>query len=99
MRDHKFIDSVVNALMSYNHQDYINDINELITLNQFNDAITLELTSICNILDGYLNTMHVNNNNTAYLVTYKHNLKTHIHNIMRQNNGYECCKKLLCENN
>jgi hypothetical protein len=86
-REHKFVEKVVSAMITYNHKEYLLDINELITLNEYGDDITLVLMSLYNQLDSNLNTDRYD----------KNQLKTFIYKLLTYNNGYECCKKLLCE--
>jgi hypothetical protein len=86
-REHKFVEKVVTTIIAYNHKEYLIDINELITLNQYGDEISLLLMNLYVELSDNLNTGRYD----------KNKLKTFIYKILTYNNGYECCKSLLCE--
>ena len=96
MRNHKLVHSVVEKMIEYNHQFYIDDIQELSTSRQFNNNINSYLTQIANILSTHLNT----NNNQNNIPNYNNNLiaslKSYIYMILDNHNGLECCNKLLC---
>ncbi len=86
-REHKFVENVVTKIITYNHKEYLTDINELITLNEYGDEVTLVLMSLYFELDNNLNTE-----------TYdKNKLKTIVYKLLTYNNGFECCKNLLCD--
>jgi len=95
MRNHKFVEKVVNKMIEYNNRFYIEDINELIIINQFGNDITLYLTNIVNILQNVVNNNNNENNNNN--TSIKNALKLYIFRIIALNNGIECCNKLICE--
>jgi hypothetical protein len=86
-REHKFVENVVTKMITYNHKEYLMDVNELITLNEYGEEITLVLMSLYVELGDSLNTGRYD----------KNKLKTFIYKILTYNNGFECCKSLLCE--
>lgn len=93
MRNHRLVNSVVEKMIEYNHQYYINDIQELATSMQFNNNINNCLTQIANILSTQIN---LNNNQTNILnINLVSSLKSYIYMIL-DNNGLECCNKLMC---
>ncbi len=96
MRNHRFTEEVAKFMIDYNHNFYINDIRELVSINQYGDDISVYLTNIIEILERHLNSL--NNNNTTFsslLFTYKRALKTNIYRILEDRNGIECCNKLI----
>lgn len=102
MRNHKLVQLVVEKMLEYNHQYYIDDIIELSTSRQFNNNINNYLSQIANILNTHLNSNNSNQNNTQNNVNYTSNLisslKSYIYMILDNNNGIECCNKLICIN-
>lgn len=96
MRNHRLVHSVVEKMIEYNHQYYIDDIQELSTSRQFNNNINSYLTQIANILSTHLNTNNNQTNIPNYNINLIASLKSYIYMILDNNNGLECCNKLIC---
>jgi hypothetical protein len=102
MRNHKFVEQVAQAMITYNNTFYIEDINELIVNNIYGNDISTYLTNIINILNGMINNnnniyqTNINNlnNNTTII---KNALKMYIIRILNLNNGYDILRQLICE--
>lgn len=102
MRNHKFVEQVAQAMITYNNTFYIEDINELIINNIYGNDISTYLTNIINILNGMINNnnniyqTNINNlnNNTTII---KNALKMYIIRILNFNNGYDILRQLICE--
>lgn len=102
MRNHKFVEQVAQAMITYNNTFYIEDINELIINNIYGDDISTYLTNIINILNGMINNnnniyqTNINNlnNNTTII---KNALKMYIIRILNFNSGYDILRQLICE--
>jgi len=93
MRNHKLVHNVVDKMLLYNHALYIEDINILIQSRQFNNNINYYLGQITNILTGVLHTQNQYNVQNTNIIQY---LKTCIFIILDNDQGMECCNKLLC---
>jgi hypothetical protein len=91
MRNHAFVDEVVSKMIEYNHNEYLIDIDELISINKYGNAISNILIQIKNILSNDLNIV-----NTNYKVL-KNYLKKYIFQIIIFENGHDCCLELLCK--
>jgi len=84
MRNHRLVQNVIDKMLEYNHQYYIDDIHELSSSRQFNNNINNYLVQIANILSTHLNnnqsnTNQVNNNNQNsqnYNLSFSTNYKT-----------------------
>ncbi len=91
---------VIEKMLEYNHQFYIDDIQELSTSRQFNNNINNYLVQIANILNTHLNNNQnnqTNQNNQNYNFNLITSLKSYIYMILDNNNGIECCNKLICK--
>jgi len=91
MRNHKLVHSVVEKMLLYNHQFYIDDINELSTSRQYNNNINNCLSHMANVLTTHLNSNNGFNNSLVA------SLKSYIYIILDNVNGIDCCNKLICE--
>ena len=91
MRNHKLVNEVVDKILEYNHVLYLEDINSLIELRQFNNNINHNLSEIVNILRG----LSPQNQNMVHI---RQSLKTYVHIILDNEGGTECCNKLMCTN-
>lgn len=91
MRNHAFVDEVVSKMIEYNHNEYLIDIDELISINKYGNAISNILIQIKNILSNDLNIV-----NTNYKIL-KNYLKKYIFQIIIFENGRDCCLELLCK--
>jgi hypothetical protein len=89
MRDHAFVEQVVSKILNYNNNEYLIDLDEIITLNQYGNVITNLLIQIKNILSNDLNT--TGNTNIKLL---KNSLKKYIYQILLFENGHKCCIEL-----
>lgn len=104
MRNHRLVQNVIDKMLEYNHQYYIDDIHELSSSRQFNNNINNYLVQIANILSTHLNnnqsnTNQVNNNNQNsqnYNLSLVASLKSYVYMILDNHNGFECCNKLMC---
>lgn len=96
MRNHKLVNDVIDKMLEYNHQFYIDDIIELSTSRQYNNNINNYLTQIANILNSHLNSNNQANSN--YIIGLRSSLKSYIYMILDNFNGTECCNKLMCIN-
>jgi hypothetical protein len=94
MRNHVFVNEVATKMIEYNHNEYLIDLDELISLNQFGNALTNLISQIKNVLSTGINNVNQNQFQTAMM---KNNLKTYIYQMLIFNDGYRCCKKLICE--
>jgi len=102
MRNHNLVNNVVLKMLELNHQYYIDDIHELSSTRQFNNNINNYLIQIANILSTHLNNNNQSNNNQNNFQNYNTSLiaslKSYIYMILDNNNGLECCNKLMCVN-
>lgn len=96
MRNHRFVQLVVNKMIEYNHQYYIDDIIELARSRQFDNNINNNLNQLANILNTHLAGNFNVNNALNPNVTLISSLKTYIYMILDNNDGIECCNKLIC---
>ena len=92
MRNHSFVNDVATKIIEYNHNEYLIDLDELISLNQFGNALTNLISQIKNILLSLLN-----NQNQLQVIISKNTIKTYIYQMLIFEDGYRCCKKLICE--
>ena len=100
MRDHKFADKVVQAMLAYNNNLYIDDINEIINNNTYGDVASTYLTAIVSMLNNIINVnnnVNPNTNVNYFLPIYINTLKTYIFRILDLNNGSAILKKIICE--
>jgi hypothetical protein len=88
MRDHAFVEVVASKMLNYNNNEYLIDLDEIISLNQYGNAITNLLIQIKNIL---LNDLNTNNTNIKII---KNSLKKYIFQILLFENGHKCCLEL-----
>ena len=109
MRNHRYIDEVYNAMISFNSNEYISDIDDLVNTNSFNQDINIYLANISNLLNTHLqqtsnfnNNLNLNNMPTNYydivLTRLKNSIKTNLFRILTFNDGRRCCDKLACIN-
>jgi len=96
MRNHRLVHDIVDKMILYNHPLYIQDVNGLIQLRQFNNNINYYLGQIVIIL-GYLLQTQTQNLFNAQNPNVQ-SLKTCIYGILDNEGGGECCNKLLCTN-
>lgn len=108
MRNHRYVDEVYNAMISFNSDEYISDIDDLINTNSFNEDINIYLANISNLLNSHLQqTSNFNNNNlnlnnmpsnyyNITLTRLKNSIKTNLFRILSFNDGKRCCDKLAC---
>jgi hypothetical protein len=92
MRNHKFAEQVVQSMLTYNNNFYIDDIYVLINNNTYGDEISVHLRTIISILNNITNT-NVNTNITANIQS----LKMTVFRILSMNNGVDVLKHLICE--
>jgi hypothetical protein len=85
MRDHAFVEEVVSKILKYNNNEYLIDLDEMITLNQYGNVITNLLIQIKNILSNDLNNANTN------VKILKNSLKKYIFQILLFENGHKCC--------
>lgn len=100
MRDHKFADKVVQAMLTYNNSYYIDDINMIINNNTYGDLASNYLNAIVTILNNIINSnnnLNPNANVNYYLTTAINTLKMYIFRILELNNGSAILKKIICE--
>lgn len=93
MRDHKFAEQVVQAMITYNNNFYIDDINILIGNNTYGEEVSMHLRTIINILNNITNTNNIN------ITANIQSLKMVVFRILNLNNGVHVLKHLICENN
>jgi len=96
MRNHKLVQLVADKMIEYNHQYYIDDIIELATSRHYNNNINNYLNQLANILNTHLAGNFNINNSVNPNNTLISSLKTYIYMILDNNNGMECCNKLIC---
>lgn len=89
MRNHAFVEEVVSKMLIYNNNEYLIDIDEVITTNQYGSTISNLLANIKNILTGELL-----NNNIDIKIT-KNSLKKYIFQILLFENGHKCCLEII----
>jgi len=87
MRNHKFVEEIVEKLLLYNHSYYLEDINKIILNNKYNNDINTCLSNIINIL----NTINQNQN----IIIIKNSLKNYIYRILEFNDGINCCNEII----
>jgi len=89
MRNHAFVEEVVSKMLIYNNNEYLIDIDEIITTNQYGSTISNLLANIKNILTGELL-----NNNIDIKIT-KNSLKKYVFQILLFENGHKCCLEII----
>ena len=102
MRNHRYVNEVYNAMISFISNEYISDIDDIININNFNEDINLYLANISNLLNSYLQQISNLNNNQIYheilLNRLKNSIKTNLFRILTFSDGKRCCDKLACIN-
>lgn len=89
MRNHAFVEEVVSKMLIYNNNEYLIDIDEIITTNQYGSTISNLLANIKNILTGELL------NNIIDIKITKNSLKKYIFQILLFENGHKCCLEII----
>jgi len=89
MRNHAFVEEVASKMLLYNNNEYLIDIDEVITTNLYGSTISNLLANIKNILTGELF-----NNNIDIKIT-KNSLKKYIFQILLFENGHKCCLEII----
>ena len=89
MRNHAFVEDVVSKMLIYNNNEYLIDLDEVITTNQYGTTLSTLLGNIKNILSGELH-----NNNVDIKIT-KNSLKKYIFQILLFENGHKCCLEIV----
>ena len=86
MRNHAFVEEVASKMLLYNNNEYLIDLDEVISTNQYGTTISNILAQIKNILTNEL----YNNN-----FDIKKSLKKYIFQILIFENGYKCCSEII----
>ena len=86
MRNHAFVEEVASKMLLYNNNEYLIDLDEVISTNQYGTTISNILAQIKNILTNEL----YNNN-----IDIKKSLKKYIFQILIFENGYKCCSEII----
>jgi hypothetical protein len=89
MRNHAFVEEVASKMLLYNNNEYLIDIDEVITTNLYGSTISNLLANIKNIL-----TNELFNNNIDIKIT-KNSLKKYIFQILLFENGHKCCLEII----
>lgn len=89
MRNHAFVEEVASKMLLYNNNEYLIDLDEVITNNQYGTTISNILAQIKNILKNELYNNNVNVNIT------KLSLKKYIFQILLFENGNKCCLEII----
>lgn len=89
MRNHAFVEEVVSKMLIYNNNEYLIDIDEIITTNQYGSTISNLLANIKNILTGELL------NNIIDIKITKNSLKKYVFQILLFENGHKCCLEII----
>lgn len=89
MRNHAFVEEVASKMLLYNNNEYLIDIDELISTNHYGTTISNLLAQIKNIL-----TNEYFNNNIDIKIT-KYSLKKYIFQILMFENGNKCCLEII----
>jgi hypothetical protein len=89
MRNHAFVENVVSRMFLYNNNEYLIDLDEIITTNQYGTTISNILEQIKNILKNELL------NNSSNIKIIKNSLKKYIFQILIFENGDKCCSEIV----
>jgi hypothetical protein len=89
MRNHAFVEEVASKMLLYNSNEYLIDLDEMITINKYGTTISNLLANIKNIL-----TNELFNNNIDIKIT-KNSLKKYIFQILLFENGNNCCLEII----
>jgi hypothetical protein len=89
MRNHAFVEEVASKMLNYNNNDYLIDLDEIISLNHYGNSITNILVPIKNILSNDLNQTNSNIKITKNL------LKKYIYQLLLFENGHKCCLEII----
>lgn len=89
MRNHAFVEEVASKMLLYNNNEYLIDLDEVITNNQYGTTISNILAQIKNILKNELYNNNINVNIT------KLSLKKYIFQILLFENGNKCCLEII----
>lgn len=82
MRNHAFVEEVASKIILYNNNEYLIDLDELISSNKYGNVISNLLNEIKNILSNELK------------IT-KNSLKKYIYQILYFENGRDCCLEII----
>lgn len=85
MRNHAFVEEVASKMVLYNNNEYLIDLDELITINKYGTTISNLLANIKNILS----------NNNIDIKIMKNSLKKYIFQILLFENGNSCCLEII----
>ena len=85
MRIHAFVEEVASKMVLYNNNEYLIDLDELITINKYGTTISNLLANIKNILS----------NNNIDIKIMKNSLKKYIFQILLFENGNKCCLEII----
>ena len=85
MRNHAFVEEVASKMVLYNNNEYLIDLDELITINKYGTTISNLLANIKNILS----------NNNIDIKIMKNSLKKYIFQILLFENGNNCCLEII----
>jgi len=97
MRNHKFAEQVVQAMLTYNNNFYIDDIYGLINNNTYSDEVSVHLRTIVSILNNITNYANININTNTNIAANIQSLKMTVFRILNLNNGVDILKHLICE--
>lgn len=103
MRNHRYIHKVLSAMLTFNSNEYIADVDDMITSNDYNSDINIYLSNISNLLNCYLAIIsgNLNNQNNSYEIErIKNGIITNLFRIIaytNNNEGKRCCDKLMNE--
>ena len=85
MRNHAFVEEVASKMVLYNNNEYLIDLDEMITINKYGTTISNLLANIKNILS----------NNNIDIKIMKNSLKKYIFQILLFENGNNCCLEII----
>lgn len=85
MRNHAFVEEVASKMVLYNNNEYLIDLDEMITINKYGTTISNLLANIKNILT----------NNNIDIKIMKNSLKKYIFQILLFENGNNCCLEII----
>lgn len=89
MRNHAFVENIVSKMLLFNTNEYLIDLEEIITTNQYGTTISNILEQIKNILKNEL----LNNSNEIKII--KNSLKKYVFQILIFENGNKCCSEIV----
>jgi len=95
MRNHSYVELIAQTLLTYNNEEYIYDINQIINNDDYNIDINRYLYRIINILQNHLEIINNHSTNISNIQIIKNSLKKNIFKILEENNGRHCCNRLL----